>query len=298
MPPRTRSRWSQPSSSDQTGRTRSATHRACSRRRTDRTRPTPSPTSQGNALEEERRPLASSRSPSARAILTRQRPPFSRTEADPRGEFRHLKRHHVKRTRGTLSRAFDRCPAVVALGCGMPHSLGLSWVCPRSTHRRSLPPAGAAELRDLAARFTTGKPLMMHGIHPRILLFVITAAAHADRAQQSADEPQQSAAVLTGHDALGDWTTDSPGLRRRITIDDLAKPFETPSANNFPEARAAACRCHAACAQGLSGVGVRPRHAKPSQDCHRSQRRPVRRREHGQPDQDPARRRLATAKPS
>ena len=39
---------------------------------------------------------------------------------------------------------------------------------------------------------------------------------------------------MTGHDALGDWTTDAPGVRRRITIDDLAKPFDTPSANNFP----------------------------------------------------------------
>ena len=58
-------------------------------------------------------------------------------------------------------------------------------------------------------------------------------------------------ACLTGHDALGDWTTDAPGVRRRITIDDLAKPFETPSANNFPRP-APARRRHAACAQGLS----------------------------------------------
>ncbi len=42
------------------------------------------------------------------------------------------------------------------------------------------------------------------------------------------------ARVLTGHEALGDWTTDAPGLRRRITLEDLATPYETPSANNFP----------------------------------------------------------------
>lgn len=38
----------------------------------------------------------------------------------------------------------------------------------------------------------------------------------------------------TGKDALGDWTTDAPGVRRKITVDDLATPYETPSANNFP----------------------------------------------------------------
>jgi glucose/arabinose dehydrogenase len=42
------------------------------------------------------------------------------------------------------------------------------------------------------------------------------------------------AAVLTGKDALGDWTTDAPGVRRKITLADLATPYETPSANNFP----------------------------------------------------------------
>ena len=40
--------------------------------------------------------------------------------------------------------------------------------------------------------------------------------------------------VLTGKDALGDWTTDAPGVRRKITVNDLATPYDTPSANNFP----------------------------------------------------------------
>jgi glucose/arabinose dehydrogenase len=40
--------------------------------------------------------------------------------------------------------------------------------------------------------------------------------------------------TLTGKDALGDWTTDAPGVRRKITLEDLATPYETPSANNFP----------------------------------------------------------------
>jgi glucose/arabinose dehydrogenase len=67
----------------------------------------------------------------------------------------------------------------------------------------------------------------------RMFLFAMLAAGIPIGAA-TGDEPRKSAGVLTGRDALGDWTTDSPGLRRRITIDDLAKPFETPSANNFP----------------------------------------------------------------
>ena len=38
--------------------------------------------------------------------------------------------------------------------------------------------------------------------------------------------------VLTGPGAMGDWTTDAPGVRRRITLQDLPKPFATDSATN------------------------------------------------------------------
>ncbi|HTM55151.1 MAG TPA: sorbosone dehydrogenase family protein [Pirellulales bacterium] len=41
--------------------------------------------------------------------------------------------------------------------------------------------------------------------------------------------------TLTGKDALGDWTTDAPGVRRKITLDDLARPYDTPSADNHPK---------------------------------------------------------------
>jgi glucose/arabinose dehydrogenase len=51
----------------------------------------------------------------------------------------------------------------------------------------------------------------------------IAAAAFAD------DSP-----LLTGKRALGDWTTDAPGVRRRITPDDLPPPNATDSANNQP----------------------------------------------------------------
>ena len=49
------------------------------------------------------------------------------------------------------------------------------------------------------------------------------------------DGPNSAGRTLTGKDALGDWTTDAPGVRRKITVDDLAEPYDTPSANNSPK---------------------------------------------------------------
>lgn len=40
--------------------------------------------------------------------------------------------------------------------------------------------------------------------------------------------------TLTGSAALGDWSTDAPGVRRRITTKDVARPYATKSAWNFP----------------------------------------------------------------
>lgn len=54
------------------------------------------------------------------------------------------------------------------------------------------------------------------------------------------DEPRvppaapKRAEILTGQAALGDWTTDAPGVRRSITVTDLPAPFDTPSADNGP----------------------------------------------------------------
>lgn len=60
--------------------------------------------------------------------------------------------------------------------------------------------------------------------------WILAALAVAAAATARAQGPE----VRTGEDALGDWTTDAPGVRRKITLDDLATPYETPSANNFP----------------------------------------------------------------
>ncbi|HTY56258.1 MAG TPA: hypothetical protein VMB26_13705 [Candidatus Binataceae bacterium] len=39
--------------------------------------------------------------------------------------------------------------------------------------------------------------------------------------------------VLTGQAAFGDWQTDAPGVRRKITAADLPPPYATESARNF-----------------------------------------------------------------
>jgi glucose/arabinose dehydrogenase len=50
--------------------------------------------------------------------------------------------------------------------------------------------------------------------------------------QARAEEPDPHA--LTGDAAFGDWTTDAPGIRRRITPGDLPPPFATRSSGNQP----------------------------------------------------------------
>jgi glucose/arabinose dehydrogenase len=49
-------------------------------------------------------------------------------------------------------------------------------------------------------------------------------------AQLSADTPD----LLTGKAAMSDWTQDAPGIRRKITVDDLPAPYATESARNGP----------------------------------------------------------------
>lgn len=46
---------------------------------------------------------------------------------------------------------------------------------------------------------------------------------------QTPAQPVPAGRTLTGQGALGDWTTDAPGVRRRITTADLPKPYATSS---------------------------------------------------------------------
>ena len=45
---------------------------------------------------------------------------------------------------------------------------------------------------------------------------------------------QQAGKVLTGQAAFGDWSTDAPGVKRKITAADQPKPFDTPSVDRGP----------------------------------------------------------------
>ncbi len=46
--------------------------------------------------------------------------------------------------------------------------------------------------------------------------------------------PAALGTVLTGEAALGDWSTDAPGVRRHLTVADLPAPHDTPSVDNGP----------------------------------------------------------------
>ncbi len=51
-------------------------------------------------------------------------------------------------------------------------------------------------------------------------------------APQPPGRPLVPGELATGKDALGDWTTDAPGVRRKLTVADLPPPFATRSARN------------------------------------------------------------------
>jgi glucose/arabinose dehydrogenase len=92
-----------------------------------------------------------------------------------------------------------------------------------------------------------GRPLRFGAIALFILAVVSCSGGEGTEAQrrQQQTQPDRNAAakdtpprapggVLTGRDALGDWTTDAPGVRRRITTADLPRPFATRSVDNGP----------------------------------------------------------------
>lgn len=84
------------------------------------------------------------------------------------------------------------------------------------------------------------KPISNHSRLPVLLLGTAalsgclpnTATPPADAQNAPA---QATGALLTGQDARGDWTTDAPGVRRKLTPADLDKPYETKSVDNGPK---------------------------------------------------------------
>jgi glucose/arabinose dehydrogenase len=63
-------------------------------------------------------------------------------------------------------------------------------------------------------------------------IFADPAAAPTPAPAPAARPAAAAGSVLRGQAAMGDWTTDAPGVRRKLVPDDLPAPYATPSADN------------------------------------------------------------------
>jgi glucose/arabinose dehydrogenase len=61
------------------------------------------------------------------------------------------------------------------------------------------------------------------------------AAVVPARPSAPAAPPPAPGGLLTGEAAKGDWATDAPGVRRKLTLADLPLPFATDSVDNGPK---------------------------------------------------------------
>ena len=77
----------------------------------------------------------------------------------------------------------------------------------------------------LTPTLTPGRPRAFVRLWPLLALTLL----FPDRSLHAAE-----AKVLTGKAALGDWTSDAPGVRRRLTLNDLPAPNPAESASNKP----------------------------------------------------------------
>ena len=101
---------------------------------------------------------------------------------------------------------------------------------------------------------------MSKQVRAAILAFGVTllgALGSESVAMADGDGARPADVTLKGKDALGDWTTDAPGVRRKITVADLATPYDTPSANNHPRVVGAAPGGMAQGSRRLRGDAVR-----------------------------------------
>jgi len=62
--------------------------------------------------------------------------------------------------------------------------------------------------------------------------FVVIAALSSDSARAQSSSPGDQ--LLAGKAAMGDWASDAPGVRRKITVDDLLPPGSNILAVNPP----------------------------------------------------------------
>lgn len=68
-----------------------------------------------------------------------------------------------------------------------------------------------------------------------IALALVTLGAHVAVGQEDTTASAQSRPLLTGKEAMGDWTTDAPGVRRKLTPADLPEPYATEAVDNGPK---------------------------------------------------------------
>jgi glucose/arabinose dehydrogenase len=66
----------------------------------------------------------------------------------------------------------------------------------------------------------------MRSLRRKVLWLVVLVGAIANGT---------AADLKTGKEAMGDWTSDAPGVRRKITVTDLPQPNATPSATRRPK---------------------------------------------------------------
>lgn len=66
--------------------------------------------------------------------------------------------------------------------------------------------------------------------HARVSAFCLPLLTICSAALSLFVSSGAAAELRTGKQAFGDWSTDAPGVRRKITVDDLPPPYATPSA--------------------------------------------------------------------
>jgi glucose/arabinose dehydrogenase len=68
-----------------------------------------------------------------------------------------------------------------------------------------------------------------------IVIGVGAGALSACSSEKAQETPQTPGDILTGDAAMGDWTTDAPGVKRKITVADLPPPKPEESVENHPK---------------------------------------------------------------
>ena len=86
-----------------------------------------------------------------------------------------------------------------------------------------------------AALLATGSAYAVHHVSKSVTskpVMPVTGSVTGQKVAPLVRPPAQSAGLLTGPAAFGDWSTDAPGVRRLIRVGDLPAPHATPSSDH------------------------------------------------------------------